>query len=250
MKKSILCGALALLSTGAIFAQSTVTIPTGSLEVDQNLVRRGTAPKVSWTISYPETIEDVIEIEPDDTIIPIRDVRMKVRMIGVGLSNGIVWSPAQVYMANSGNWSQVWWGLDSWINPNAVQMNKKVDMNERIEFAARFQDWALFSKPFSPWYQNGNHRIKVLKNGDIPPTLAASYPQQTSVEDYLRPYLDGNNRLQLGPRDVIYVAELTSSTFGSRGFDQQDAIVLVTFEPIPGGNSRAHRGDGHRGNGN
>lgn len=243
MKKSILCGAIALLSSGAIFAQSSVAIPTGSLEVDAKLVRQGTAPKVSWVINYPQAIEDIIKIKPDDTIVPKVDVEMKVKMIGVGLSNGIIWSPAQVIMAVNGQWTQVFWGLDSWINPNSVLLQKEVDKNERIEFASRFQDWALYSRPFSSWYYNGSHRIKVLTNGDVPPTLAAGYPQQTSVEDYLRPYLDGNNRLELGPRDVIYVAELTSNTFGAWGFDQQDAITLVNFTPM----SEKNKGNNGRG---
>jgi hypothetical protein len=56
--------------------------------------------------------------------------------------------------------------------------------------------------------------------------------QQPTVEDFIKPYLDSNGKIKIGPMDVIYLMELTHTNKYDAGFDLQDLCLLVTFRKV------------------
>ena len=75
-----------------------------------------------------------------------------------------------------------------------------------------------------------------------PPTSSPLY-QQPTIEDFIRQYLDGEGRIKIGPRDVIYLMELTHTNKQEGGFDLQDLALLVTFK-VFGNNGHGNNVDG------
>ncbi|BDS08510.1 hypothetical protein NT6N_35500 [Oceaniferula spumae] len=222
----ILASTLAL--TASVFAdQAPPAIPVGTLKIDQMMVRQGVAPTFSWKIEYPAVVTDVVDITPDDEIIPKTKLRVKVSMVGVGMTDqtGLQY-PAKAYMRfGSGGWQFLFSGIGSVVQPETVLINKVVQPGETLRYAAKL-NYGNYG-----YYYNDSSNIKVLKNGDTPPNVAAGYAHQTSVASYLRPYVK-NGKIALGPMDVIYVSELTHSNPGHFGYDMQDSITLVRFEKI------------------
>ncbi|MGB1260252.1 MAG: hypothetical protein ACPG6P_09445, partial [Akkermansiaceae bacterium] len=111
------------------------------------------------------------------------------------------------------------------VRPGDILIDKVVNRNETLRFRSKV------ALPGYNYYYNNSQNIQVLKDGDTPPTTAAGYSHQTSVAEYLRPYVK-DGKIKLGPMDVIYVAELTHSNPSHFGYDRQDTIVLVQFEEI------------------
>lgn len=221
----ILAGALTL--TASVSADVAPSIPVGTLDVNQLMVRQGVAPTFNWSIQYPEKVTDVVDITPEDEIIPKTKLRVKVSMIGVGITDqsGREY-PAKAYMKfGSSKWDLIFSGAGSSVRPDKVIIDRIVQPGERLQYAAKV-NWKGYG-----YYYNNSANIKVLKNGDTPPNVAAGYSHQTSVASYLRPYVK-DGKIALGPMDVIYVSELTHSDSGHYGYDQQDSITLVRFEKI------------------
>lgn len=221
----ILAGALAL--TAHAVADQAPSIPTGTLEVDQLMVRRGVAPTFSWAIKYPQKVTDVVDITPEDEVIPKTKLRVKVSMIGVGITDqlGRLY-PAKAYMKfGTGNWNMLFTGTGAAVRPADILIDRIVQPGETLQYTAKV-NWAGYN-----YYYNNSNNIKVLKNGDTPPNVAAGYSHQTSVASYLRPYVK-DGKIALGPMDVIYVSELTHSNPNHHGFDMQDSITLVRFEKV------------------
>jgi hypothetical protein len=75
---------------------------------------------------------------------------------------------------------------------------------------------------------NGSAYVKVLRDGDSVLNVPGMWSQE-DVQYYLREYLDGNMTLQIGPKDVVYLFELSSATNGA-GADYQDVVALVEFD--------------------
>ena len=221
----LLAGAIAL--SAQAFADQAPSIPTGSIDVDQLMVRRGVAPTFNWTIKYPQEVTDVVDITPEDEIIPKTKLRVKVSMVGVGLTDqtGRLY-PAKAYMKfGSGSWNMLFNGTGAMVSPSTVIIDKIVQPGQVLQYAAKV-NWSGYG-----YYYNNSSNIKVLKNGDTPPNVAAGYDHQTSVASYLRPYIK-NGKIALGPMDVLYVSELTHSNTSHHGYDMQDSITLVRFEKV------------------
>jgi hypothetical protein len=50
-----------------------------------------------------------------------------------------------------------------------------------------------------------------------------------TIESFIRPYLSEDGKIKIGPRDVLYLMELTHTNPNHSGFDLQDMALLVTF---------------------
>ena len=50
-----------------------------------------------------------------------------------------------------------------------------------------------------------------------------------SLESFIKPYLDANGKVKIGPMDVIVFMELTHTNVNDPGYDLQDMVLLVTF---------------------
>lgn len=221
----LFAGALALTAT--VSADVAPAIPIGSIDVNQLTVRQGVAPTFNWQIQYPEVVTDVVDITPDDEIIPITKLRVRVSMIGAGITDqkGRQY-PAKVAMKfGASSWEHIFTGSGAAVRPDNVIIDRIVQPGEILQYAAKVNLSGY------DYYYNNSSNIRVLKNGDTPPNIAAGYSIQTSVADYLRPYIK-DGKIALGPMDVIYVSELTHSDQSHVGFDIQDSITLVRFEKV------------------
>jgi len=206
------------------------SIPQGSLTVNAALIREGIPPKIDWNIILPKEVTDVVEIDEDGNVTPTKKVRVKVTMIGVGISNGSgTWSPATSYLKFGSTWRHMYTGAGPDVQPGTVLYNEVINAGTEIKFAARYK--SASSGNYSNWFYNGSQNVEVLKNGDVAPNYSAAYAEQASAEDYMRPYME-NGKIKLGPRDLIYAAELTHTDKNSWGFDMQDSVMLVNFEEI------------------
>lgn len=219
------------LTVGPLLAQSAApALPQGSLTVNTELIRAGVPPKIDWAITHPQEVTDVVEIDEQSVVTPTTRVRVKITMIGVGISDqrGNLY-PATTYTKFGSSWRHVFTGDGAEVRPNTVLVDQIVAAGTEIKFAARWQN--PNSGTTSQWFYNDSVNVEVFKNGDTPPTYAAGYSHQTSAQDYMRPYME-NGKIKLGPRDLIYTAELTHTDRNHFGFDMQDAVMLVNFEEV------------------
>ena len=92
MNSALTLAATALLGISAATAQEAVpgdpSIPVGKLTVKREDARTGSEPHISWEISYPEDVTDLVEIGPEDELAPKRRSLMEVRMVGADFQVG------------------------------------------------------------------------------------------------------------------------------------------------------------------
>ena len=73
----------AALAASSILANADQHAPIGELNIDTVFVRTGAKPLLSWKISYPSSsVEEVVTIEKDDSIVTKEKVRLDVRLLG------------------------------------------------------------------------------------------------------------------------------------------------------------------------
>ncbi len=212
-----------LVLVTALTAGQEPAIPVGKLIVDHDLVLSGSIPKLEWQITHPKSLEDILEIDSTtDEIETKTELIVKVSIIGVGITDG-----RNEYAASSsikfGNspWQSIFSGYGSQVDPSVIHIEEKVPKGTKIQFAAYFDSWNY----------NSDDTIKILKDGDTPPSYASGYADQSSAEEYIQPYMK-DGKITLGPMDILYTAELTHKSTGHSGFDMQDTIVLVRFEEV------------------
>ncbi|MGB0991977.1 MAG: hypothetical protein ACPG32_05860 [Akkermansiaceae bacterium] len=228
MKTTIIASVSALLISLSAYAQEAPAIPVGSLSTNLSIYRPNVKPYLTWDIEYPEDVTDVVVIPPDEEVETKTRLRVQVSVIGVGLtdSSGRQYD-AQSYMHfSSSGWQQIFYGKGRDVNPSQIIIDKVVEQGETIRFAARYPGGSL------GYQYNESNNVVVLKNGDTPPGKDAGYNSQSSVAEFLRPYVQ-DGKLALGPLDLIYCAEVTHTNPNHYGFDLQDTIVLVRFTKVP-----------------
>lgn len=226
-------------------------IPVGSLSAFPTIVQTGTHPQLTWEVTLPETVDEIVEITPPGTLTPSRDVVMDVRILGAGVtyySGGYLYFvPTQTQIShNGGSYSQIFYGTNYDVDPNEIVHTIEVEEGETVNFGARY----YHNNAWGPWYSstNSTHNVIALKNGDTPPTTTPMH-QAPTIESFIRPYLGDDGRVVLGPRDIIYLFELTHTNQNDQGFDLQDMAVLVSFyeevaEEEPAGGTEATGGGG------
>lgn len=212
-------------------------IPTGHLTAYPTQVQTGAYPQLTWEIEIPETVTEVVTITPPGTVTPKRDLCMEVRIVGASVKrvwtqNGQVvdweWVSTECQMKyGGGNYSRIFYGKQNEVDPDRIVHAQIVTANNSINFGGRY---VQSNGSWSTWRSstNSEQNVIALKNGDSPPDVDALYGQQT-VEDFLRPYMDNQGNIDIGPKDVIYLIELTHTNMNDGGFDLQDLVILVTF---------------------
>ncbi len=214
-------------------AQTDPVFPTGSLSATPKTVYPGVYPVLTWDITYPETVTDVIDIEVPGIITPKEDLYMDVRVLGasVGTQSGI-WATVQGWVRADGssNWQNFFSGKQPDVDPTRIYFTKLIRKNQPNHFGGRhyWYGWQYFYNTTMSSTQN----IIALVKGSTPPTYAGGYDQQ-DVEAFLQPYVDSNGKIDIGPMDVIYLIETTHTDTSSSGFDMQDLVLLVTFRRVP-----------------
>lgn len=216
----------------------TPLIPSGNLSAFPTIVQAGTHPTLTWDVTLPESVSDVVTITPPGTLTPNRCLIMDVRILGASVkrvwlnSQGKVtkweWVPTEAQMNyNNTGYTRLFYNTHDKVNPNTIIRTLAVDEGASINFGGRY---VLSSGAWSTWYSttNSQYNVVALKDGDTPPTTTPLY-QQPSIESFILPYLDDEGKINLGARDVIILMELTHTDRNDGGFDLQDLAILVTF---------------------
>lgn len=238
MKTSRLAAlAAAFLACGmpAAHAQSTdPAIPVGSLTAFPLIVQPGTRPQLTWTISYPSIIQDYIDIEHPGTVVATEELYVDIRVLGAGVTvssnnSNLQFVPTQAQVSyDGGSYQQIFYGTNNDVRPNKVVYTKLIPKNKKLRFGGRYK----YNNQWGPYFnsQSGTLNIRTLVDGEVPPT---TYPLHNAptLESFIRPYLDGQGRVNIGPMDVIVFMELThyDSQNTNPGYDLQDMVLLCTF---------------------
>lgn len=205
--------------------------PTGTLDVNKTWVRTGSKPQLTWNISFPNTEPD-IDITPEDKIIPRKRTMMEVRVVGAGFTSGRTHPDLAVHsrIGGSNSWKRLFQGPDYSVQPSKVLQRQIVEAGTTIDFSARAQSGS------SSWYSSRNtlsenDTVIALRDGDKVPNYTP-VGQQGTISSFLTQYIDKNNRVTIGPRDVIYLFECYATKPYSGGFDMQDVVLLVSFSDV------------------
>ncbi len=211
--------------------------PVGWLNAYPSIVQTGTKPTLSWGITYPSVVMDYVDVIAPATVSPKTEVDVEVRVVGAGVtvsSNGsssYQFVPTQATLSfDGGSYQSIFYGTNNDVKPSKVVWSKKkVQAGQKLRFGGRY----YYNRSWGSYYHSdsGTQNVRTLVNGDVPPT---TYPLHTapSLEDFIKPYLDAEGRVKIGPMDVIVFMELThsDSQMDDQGYDLQDMVLLVTFK--------------------
>jgi hypothetical protein len=223
----LLLGIFGLFNAAATAQAQSEDIPTGTLNVDRNLVRAGVNSQLDWNIQYPSGITEIVEVVPPGRIVPKKNLKMKVRVLGVAFQSGRNLLPLDAYWSkNNSSWERFFYGTGPEVVPSKILVSEQVQKGDHIDFGAR--GWSGSWLPFHHT-RNSDQYVIVLKNGDQAPDYAPAY-NQGSVTSFLKPYINASGRVTIGERDLIILWEASTAKPGSTYFDMQDLVVLLTFE--------------------
>ena len=225
-------------------------LPVGSLDAFPTMVQTGTHPTLTWEIQYPESVEDIIVIDPEDgSLSPIEDMCIEVRVLGASYQLGTdrkgrpIWGyvEAQARMSTSSPFIRFFYDTQDRVKPSYTYGKGTVMAGERIDFRARCFD----GQNWKPWRstESSTANVVALINGDQPPSTVPAF-QQGDIEEFLRPYLDAGGYISIGPKDVIYLIELGQTNTQASGFDLQDIVLLATFDYCKNNNGHGNNVDG------
>ena len=218
------------------------SIPVGALSAYPTIVQAGTHPVLTWGIDYPQNALDVVDIENDGTILPKEDMDLEVRVLGASYQIGVdrkgdpIWGTvdAQIRADGATTWTRYFYDTQNKVNPTKIVHQQRVRAARPIDVRSR-----CYNGNYWLSYRSTNTitpNVVVLVDGDTPPSTVPAF-QQGNIEDFLRPYLDGSGRIEIGPKDVIVLFELGQTNPSASGFDLQDLVVLITFVTDPKSNN-------------
>lgn len=252
---ALLAHALLLLTFGVGHSQGrSPVIPVGTLSAYPTVVQAGTHPTLTWSVTVPEIVSDIVMIENGGTIRAQRDVYADIRVLGTSVkrvwldSRGRItrweWVPTEASVSKSGgSLSRIFYGTNAQVVPNKIVHSTRMLAGDTLDVAGRYsQSSYSWSTRFSS--ATGSTNIRALRNGDTPPTTTPLY-QQPSLEAFLSPVLDAQGRIKIGPRDVVYLMELTHTDKNHGGYDLQDMALLVSFyDKVNDNNGHGNNVDG------
>ena len=225
MKTVPLLSALALSSVAA-FADPNR--PIGTIDVDNVYVRTGTKPLVSWEITYPPGVRDLVVPLPTGRVITTEETRVKMRVAGVAFQSGSTHLPVEFSAKVGGGWQELFFGTGAEVRPSEYVFDQVVPAGTTLDFRGQAQrENGGFYDP--RWTDGVDLGVTGLFDGDTPPYYAPAY-EQGNIESFLSSYISEENTIQIGPRDMIYLFELASHDPSEWWFDMQDLVVVVTYE--------------------
>lgn len=250
------------LLPGALNAQTqTPVVNTFETNVEKvtTSAKVGIIPTVTWDVTYPSPITEVIT-RPDtsggdpgatstDTFTAKTGLTAEFKIIAadyVYKTSPLTYKEVWVqYKVNNGSWVNVFKGTQLNVNANPNKIWKNVTLKANDTVTLRFNGaeilspgtnldnwvgWRDGTTKFTNSKTNKSTKAVVsMVKGDIPPSYSP-YFSPTGVGSYLAPYVVNGKMANLGLRDIMYTAELTNTNPSSSGFDMQDVIVLVTVK--------------------
>lgn len=230
--------AAAFLACGVPAAQAQSTspsIPVGSLTAFPLIVQPGVKPTLTWTINYPSIVQDYVTVTPPATVTPKQNLYVDIRVLGAGVtvsqtgSTSFTFVPTEaVFSYNGGTYTRIFYGTNNNVNPSTIVHTRQVAKNAPLRFGGRY----YYNNAWGPYFnsQSGTQNVRTLVNGQVPPT---TYPLHTAptLESFIKPYLDSQGKVKIGPMDVIVFMELTHTDAQNtdQGYDLQDMVLLCTF---------------------
>ena len=234
---------LSLLLSGNARSQQTnaPVMPVGTLSAFPTIVQAGTHPQLTWNVTLPAAVLDVVTITSPGTVTATKSQYVDVRILGASVkavttnNSGQVtswsWVPTEALLSfNGGSYTRVFYNTNNNVNQNTIVATRQLNVGQRIDFGGRYNHNDSWSSMRTS--TNSANTVRALKHGDTPPTTTPLY-QQPTIESFILPYLDTNGKMKLGPRDVVYLMELTHTDTSHGGFDLQDLVVLCTFRDVP-----------------
>ena len=219
--------------------------PTGWIRADQTTVLADSVVNLEWSARYPKIVTEVVKppVPPSGTVVTKTRVHVEVRVIGAAFGPSSAPYPVQgwVHRAVDGGWQQIFLGNQNTVDPQLIVWERDMEAGESLDFAFRGsydRNYSL-SNPSSikSWQQTINttsssprpYNRLVLKNGDVVPNFNPAFDQD-DIHGHLKHYFEpGTKKLKLGPRDFIYLTELSPFNEGHKETDLQDLVLLVTF---------------------
>jgi len=216
-------------------------MPVGTLSAFPTIVQAGTHPQLTWNVTLPAAVLDIVTITGPGTVtakvsqyVDVRILGASVKAVSTNQSGQVTswsWVPTEcLFSFNGGSYSRIFYNTHDKVNQNTVVATKQVNAGQTINFGGRYFHNGNWSSTRTS--TNSSNTVRALKHGDTPPTTVPLY-QQPTIESFILPYLDTNGNLKLGPRDVIYLMELTHTDTNHGGFDLQDLVILCTFRDVP-----------------
>jgi hypothetical protein len=240
---AIKVASISALLSGAVLAQSGGTIPAipvGSLSAYPTIVQTGTKPTLTWAATYPSVVQNYVEIIAPSTLKLKKALDVQIRVLGNGVtasssasSNTFTWVDAEAQLSfKNASYSRIFYGKNTNINPGTVVWSRtklQTAKDNTLRFGGRYyynNQWATTFTTSSSG--SGSNNVRTLVNGQTPPTITPMHTAP-SLESFIKPYLDANGKVKIGPMDVIVFMELTHTNVNDPGYDLQDMVLLVTF---------------------
>lgn len=221
--------------------------PVGWLSAYPTVVQTGTKPTLTWSSTYPSQVFDYIDVINPATIQLKKKLDIEVRVLGNGVTASrnnqtFSWVNAEALLSyDGGSYDRIFYGKNTQVNPSQVVWSKKkkdTQANDTIRFGGRYYygGWGTLYTS-----SNSGMNVRTLVNGDTPPTITPMY-QAPSLEEFIKPYLDAQGKVKIGPMDVIVFMELThnNNQQSNPGYDLQDMVLLVTFTDNKPKNNNGH----------
>lgn len=212
-------------------------VPIGVLSAYPTVVQTGTNPTLTWGISYPAKVSDVAVINPPGSIVLKNASYVSVQPIGTSFTDQ--GNPTELRMSvNGGAYQQLFYGTNTAVASSFSLYIKKLNAGTTIDFGGR----GVVGPNWSNFYtsKSANMQVIALVNGDTPPTASPLF-SSPELKGYLKPYLNGSGKVQIGPLSVLVMMELVETAHSKSTFDYQDQVLLVTF-------SNKHPNNGHGNN--
>ncbi len=226
-------------------------IPVGWIDAFPTVVQTGTHPTISWGINYPSQVADAIDIEGPGTVVAKEEICVDCRILGNGVT--VTWSngnwqfvPAEALISfNGGSYERVFYGANPSVNPATVVWQRcEIQANQKIRFGGRY----FWNNQWGPLHTSSSNtqNVRILMNGQLPPSYSGLQPGIPTVEDFIKPYLGADGRINIGPMDVIVLMELTHTDAqqNDAGYDMQDMVMICNVKTKPKNNNRSGLGDG------
>lgn len=168
--------------------------------------------KASTTSTSGSAAGTPIAISAYDTVTAKGDIKADVHVIGGynKIDETTYGKLSAGYKTSSGSWTSVISNLTQiQIDPSKTYVSIDLPANATIDFKAQGET----KDGLSAWRETGSgaanpENVVALVDGATPPSSAFS---NGMVRDYLKPYLDDKGKINIGPRDVLYLFEVVKS---------------------------------------
>lgn len=238
-----LAGPMVLCATGALATELPPLLPgdgpehgdpyspSGTIQVTPTVVREGVQPSMTWEIEYPKSISDLFHITSSGSLVTINPEsdKLGVRVVGASNQSGSESLPVALWIRVGGSgapWSLLFYGAPSTVDPSSFLYSNTIHEGTVVDFAARAK---LANGAWLPvqWTLRESPNVAALLQGDPMPEEFTPIVNGTT-ESYFTQFVSDNDSIIVGPREIVYLFELGSSTPGTQGFDMQDLVVVVS----------------------